>query len=54
VSKFQVVIISKKTDEVVKKFTKCASPSRAETLEDGVLINLNHNEYYTAINEVDD
>lgn len=51
-AKYQVVIIEMETDEIVERFEPCATEREAERLEDGVNINLNHDEFMTQIEEV--
>lgn len=46
----KVVIVSKKTGEIVENI-KCGSRRDAERVESGVNINLNHDNYYTYIDE---
>jgi len=49
---FKVVMKSYKNDEIIKEFEPCTTEIVAERLERGVNINLNHDEYYTEIVEV--
>ena len=44
----KVLIKEIKTDKIIKEI-ECGSPRSAERVEDGVNINLNHNDYYTEI-----
>lgn len=45
----KVEVIEYSTDEVVNTIECGASKSHAEKVEDGININLNHDEYFTRI-----
>ena len=47
---YEVQIIRSTTGEVVE-ILKCSSRSKADKVDDGVNINLNHEEYHTVIKE---
>lgn len=51
-SEHRVEIVSYETGEVVKEFKPVSSERRAEKLDNGVNINLNHEKYFTRIVEV--
>lgn len=49
---YHVFIKSIETDEIVRKITKePVDKAKADSIERGALINLNHNEYYIDIKE---
>jgi|GEM_PF-3648846 len=50
---FKVVIMSYEDSKIIKEFESCQSERTAETIERGININLNHDEYYTEIVPVD-
>jgi len=49
--KYYVDIIKTETGEVSREIDCCTSYKKVERVENGVNINLNHNEYHTEINE---
>ena len=46
---FKVVVKDSSTGEIIKEFTPQRGIRSAERIEDGVLINLNHDKYHTEI-----
>jgi hypothetical protein len=50
--KFKVQVIERKTGEVIKEI-ECASERSANKVEDGMLINMNYESYYTQVVDVD-
>ena len=50
---FKVVIMSYEDSEIIKEFKPCETERTAETIERGININLNHDEYYTEIVKFD-
>ena len=51
--KYIIEIIEYVTETVVKRM-ETTSERKAERIEDGVNINLNHEDFYTQIREADD
>lgn len=49
--KYTVQIKQYSDDKVIREFKPCSSERQAEKLDNGVNINLNHEDYYTIIKE---
>lgn len=49
---YVVEVLEIETNKVVKTMGPVSSERRAEKVDDGLNINLNHNEFYTQIVEV--